>query len=137
MSILPHYKIVQNTRSKPKTKMAKFIHTALLLIIALAVIGMATSFSMTMSSSNADVDRRSFVNKGTAAAAVAVTGGLLNNPSKSIAAETDTAAAEADVAAAPEVDADGFFTTDSGMKYKVTKEGIGGIPTNGQTVKVS
>jgi len=117
--------------------MAKFIHTALLLIIALAVIGMATSFSMTMSSSNADVDRRSFVNKGTAAAAVAVTGGLLNNPSKSIAAETDTAAAEADVAAAPEVDADGFFTTDSGMKYKVTKEGTGGIPTNGQTVKVS
>lgn len=117
--------------------MAKFIHTALLLIIALAVIGMATSFSMTMSSSNADVDRRSFVNKGTVAAAVAVTGGLLNNPSKSIAAETDTAAAEADVAAAPEVDADGFFTTDSGMKYKVTKEGTGGIPTNGQTVKVS
>ena len=114
--------------------MAKFV---LLLIIALSVICMATSFSMTMSNSNnADVDRRSFVNKGTTAAAVVVAGGLLSNPSKSIAADTDTAAAaaEADVAAA---DADGFFTTESGMKYKVTKEGTGGIPTSGQTVKVS
>ena len=113
--------------------MAKFV---LLLIIALSVICMATSFSMTMSNSNADVDRRSFVNKGTTAAAVVVAGGLLSNPSKSIAADTDTAAAtaEADVAA---TDADGFFTTESGMKYKVTKEGTGGIPTSGQTVKVS
>lgn len=113
--------------------MAKFV---LLLIIALSVICMATSFSMTMSNSNnADVDRRSFVNKGTTAAAVVVAGGLLSNPSKSIAADTDTAAAataEADVAA---TDADGFFTTESGMKYKVTKEGTGGIPTSGQTVK--
>ena len=114
--------------------MAKFV---LLLIIALSVICMATSFSMTMSNSKADVDRRSFVNKGTTAAAVVVAGGLLSNPSKSIAADTDTTAAataEADVAA---TDADGFFTTESGMKYKVTKEGTGGIPTSGQTVKVS
>ena len=112
--------------------MAKFV---LLLIIALSVICMATSFSMTMSNSNnADVDRRSFVNKGTTAAAVVVAGGLLGNTSKSIAADTDTATAEADVAA---TDADGFFTTESGMKYKVTKEGTGGIPTSGQTVKVS
>ncbi len=30
---------------------------------------------------------------------------------------------------------DGFITTDSGLKYKVIKEGTGGIPAPGQTVK--
>ena len=30
---------------------------------------------------------------------------------------------------------DGFITTDSGMKYKVIKEGTGAIPEQGQTVK--
>ena len=34
-----------------------------------------------------------------------------------------------------ETDADGFITTESGMKYKVLKEGVGAIPEPGQTVK--
>jgi hypothetical protein len=34
-------------------------------------------------------------------------------------------------------DDEGFVTTESGLKYKILKEGTGGIPTPGQTVKVS
>jgi hypothetical protein len=33
------------------------------------------------------------------------------------------------------VDADGFITTESGLRYKVLKEGTGAIPQAGQTVK--
>jgi peptidylprolyl isomerase len=43
------------------------------------------------------------------------------------------AAAAADDATA--VDADGFITTESGLRYKVLKEGTGAIPQTGQTVK--
>lgn len=90
---------------------------------------MATAFSLSM-----QVDRRSFVRTaGSTGAAVAVSSaGLLSNPSKSIAAE-DGVVATTDVAS--ETDADGFYTTESGMKFKVTKEGTGAIPSNGQTVK--
>ena len=99
--------------------MAKFF-TALL---ALALAGSAASFSMSMSSST---DRRAFVKTaGTAGAAVAA-GTILNTPA---------ASADADVAV--EVDKDGFITSESGLKYKVTKEGTGAIPAAGQTVKVS
>lgn len=38
-------------------------------------------------------------------------------------------------AAAASDEEDGFITTESGMKYKVIKEGTGAIPTPGQTVK--
>jgi len=138
--------------------MAKFLlHNELLLLVALTLIGMATPFSMTMSTNtnndnnnvkpnaiSSPVDRRSFVrtagSTGTAVA-VAVTTGLLNNPSQSIAApdtaEADVQVAPAAAAAAPvvDVDADGFITNESGSKYKILKEGTGGIPLSGQTVK--
>jgi len=143
--------------------MAKFLlNNALLLVVALALIGMVTPLSMTMSTNtnintndnnnvnvktnavSTPVDRRSFVrttgSTGTAAV-VALTTGLFQNPSPSIAA-ADTAEADAQVtpataAAAPvvEVDADGFITNESGSKYKILKEGTGGIPLSGQTVK--
>lgn len=83
----------------------------------LALAGTATAFSLSMSlpTVNKDiaVDRRAFV--GTAVAAgVAAT--QLAQP----------ALAE---------DYEDFVTTESGMKYKVTKEGTGAIPQAGQTVK--
>ena len=84
---------------------------------------------------NSSVDRRSFAVSAGTVAAVAVTSGLVTNPSQVVAA-ADTAAPE-DVAASADVDADGYITTESGMKYKVVKEGTGGIPSPGQTVKVS
>jgi len=111
----------------------------LLITTAFALIGMATAFSLSMSTSsndvagNSSVDRRSFAVSAGTVAAVAVTSGLVTNPSQVVAA-ADTAAPE-DVAASADVDADGYITTESGMKYKVVKEGTGGIPSPGQTVK--
>eukprot|EP00536_Pseudo-nitzschia_multiseries_P011367 jgi/Psemu1/205597/e_gw1.382.27.1 len=80
-------------------------------------------------SSSSSTDRRSFVRTaGTAGAAVAA-GSILNTPVAK--ADADAVAVEPGV----EVDADGFITSESGLKYKVTKEGTGAIPAAGQTVK--
>jgi len=121
--------------------MAKLIlNNALLLIqllFVLFLIDIATSFSLRMSTNNngiktnaalSHVDRRSFVRAGTAAAAV--TSGLVENPSQSIAVTTVESQQ-----VSTDVDADGFITTESGMRYKVMKEGTGAIPSAGQTVK--
>lgn len=44
-----------------------------------------------------------------------------------------------DYSYAPDVtnlpDSDGFITTESGLRYKITKEGTGAVPISGQTVK--
>jgi len=44
-----------------------------------------------------------------------------------------------DYSYAPDVtnlpDSDGFVTTESGLRYKITKEGTGAVPISGQTVK--
>ena len=95
------------------------------LLILLAFIGSAAAFSMTMST-----DRRSFVRTaGTAGAAVAVTSaGSLINPSPAAAELADPTT---------EVDTSDFTTSESGLQYKVLKEGTGAIPAAGQTVKVS
>jgi peptidylprolyl isomerase len=94
----------------------------------LAIVGTAAAFSisMTLSSSGTgskEVDRRTFVGSAVAGAMLAGTTGL---------AAPALAAADAD--ADPYAD---FTTTESGMKYKVTKEGQenGAIPQAGQTVK--
>lgn len=85
-------------------------------LILLAAVGSATAFSLSMSASippSKSLDRRSFV--GVAAAAT-------------LASRVAPAAAEDD----PYAD---FITTESGMKYKVLKEGDGAIPLPNQTVK--
>lgn len=93
--------------------------------IALVTVALAVStsaFSMSMSSGAAD--RRSFVKSaGSTAAAVAATT-ILNTPASN---------ADADVAV--EVNTDDFVTSESGLKYKVLKEGTGAIPQQGQTVR--
>lgn len=81
----------------------------------LAVVGSAAAFSLSMSSSAPkSLDRRSFV--GTAAVAATLT------------ARGAPAVAEDD----PYAD---FTTTESGMKYKILKEGDGAVPLPNQTVK--
>lgn len=100
--------------------------TKLFTILAgLALVGSAASFSMTMSSSSSpQTDRRSFVRTAGAVAAA----GALTNPAKAGAELADPTA---------EVDYSDFTTSESGLKYKVLKEGTGAIPQAGQTVKVS
>ena len=99
--------------------------TKLFTILAgLALVGSAASFSMTMSSSSPQTDRRSFVRTAGAVAAA----GALTNPAKAGAELADPTA---------EVDYSDFTTSESGLKYKVLKEGTGAIPQAGQTVKVS
>jgi peptidylprolyl isomerase len=68
-------------------------------------------------------DRRSMLKQSVASAMAFVPG----------VAISVRAAAAADDATA--VDADGFITTESGLRYKVLKEGTGAIPQTGQTVK--
>lgn len=104
-------------------------------VSALALTGVATAFSMSMSAgkgaANDAIDRRSFaINAGSTSAAVA-TRGLFFTKS-SVASATDAVLADAE---APQTDADGFITTESGMKYKVIKEGTGPIPAIGDTCK--
>ena len=91
-------------------------------LVFLAVAGTAaTAFSLSMStssSSKSSVDRRSFVGT-TAGASVAALG--LSGVAPVSAEEED-----------PYTD---FTTTESGMKYKIVKEGTGAIPLPNQTVK--
>jgi FKBP-type peptidyl-prolyl cis-trans isomerase len=103
-----------------QSKMTKFF----VLIGFLAIVGSAAGFTMSMSapSSAPTSSRRSFVrNAGTAGAAVAIfhprsAGAVLADPTT-------------------EVDLSTFTTSDSGLQYKVVKEGTGAVPANGQTVK--
>jgi len=111
-----------------QSKMAK----TLILLAALAMTGSAAAFSMSMSSTpSSSTDRRAFVRTAGTAGAVAVTGSLLNKP----AVAEDVVAAAVAEPFVETADADGFLTSESGMKYKVTKEGTGAIPAQGQTVK--
>lgn len=89
-------------------------------LILMTIAGGATAFSLSMTASpqqaSSSLDRRSFVATGVASA---------------VAASGFAAPAMAEDAD-PYAD---FVTTESGMKYKVTKEGDGAIPSPGQTVK--
>ena len=97
-----------------------------IVLAALALVGSAASLSMSMSSSSS-TDRRSFVRTAGATAVVAGVGSLVN-----------PATAGAELAdPTTEVDTSDFITSESGLKYKVLKEGTGAIPQAGQTVKVS
>eukprot|EP00591_Stephanopyxis_turris_P012520 CAMPEP_0195520912 /NCGR_PEP_ID=MMETSP0794_2-20130614/17616_1 /TAXON_ID=515487 /ORGANISM="Stephanopyxis turris, Strain CCMP 815" /LENGTH=184 /DNA_ID=CAMNT_0040650355 /DNA_START=49 /DNA_END=603 /DNA_ORIENTATION=- len=84
----------------------------------------ASSYHLTMNAAlnnPAPSSRRAFLTESTAAAAAI-----------GVVATTVTAIPE--IAFADD-SADGFITTESGLKYKVTKEGTGAIPSAGQTVK--
>lgn len=108
----------KNNKNNNKIKM-KFLKAIMILSLA----GTAASFSLSMMSSSSNnkntVDRRSFVGS-TVAAGIAGAAGITTKPSIAVA-EDD-----------PYAD---FTTTESGLKYKITKEGDGAIPTSGQQVK--
>jgi len=95
--------------------------------LALALLGgaaVATAFSLSIMSGSINTNaaaatRRDFLAKSAATAAVA-------------ASTLPKAAFADDAAADPYAD---YITTESGMKYLVTKEGDGAIPSGGQTVK--
>ena len=98
--------------------------------LAIAILGgaaVATAFSLSMTgaftnnsnNSAAATSRRDFLAKSAATAAVVST-----LPKAAFADDADGADPYAD-----------YITTESGMKYLVTKEGDGAIPSAGQTVK--
>eukprot|EP00544_Gedaniella_sp_CCMP2646_P004722 CAMPEP_0202481084 /NCGR_PEP_ID=MMETSP1361-20130828/821_1 /ASSEMBLY_ACC=CAM_ASM_000849 /TAXON_ID=210615 /ORGANISM="Staurosira complex sp., Strain CCMP2646" /LENGTH=174 /DNA_ID=CAMNT_0049108577 /DNA_START=32 /DNA_END=556 /DNA_ORIENTATION=+ len=81
-----------------------------LLVGTALVVGSATAYSLQ------NQDRRAFLSKSVATTASAA--GILKFQQTAVAA-----------------DADGFITTDSGLKYKVVKEGNGTVPPPGALVK--
>ena len=102
------------------------------------LVGSAVAYSVSSSPSTTRVntdrsnsptsaDRRSFLSNSISGAAIASL--LTTTPSSTMAASTT----ESDTNATP--DADGFLTTESGLRYKVVTEGTGAIPSPGQTVK--
>lgn len=82
-----------------------------LLLGTALVVGSATAYSMH------NQDRRTFLAKSVAASTT-VAAGILSPP-PALAADAD----------------DGFVTTQSGLKYKVVKEGNGTVPPPGALVK--
>lgn len=81
-----------------------------LLLGTALLVGSATAYSVS--------DRRAFLSKSAVATAATV-GGLTSSIQPAAAAD----------------DKDGFVTTESGMKYKVLKEGNGTVPPQGALVK--
>ncbi|CAB9519210.1 FKBP-type 22 kDa peptidyl-prolyl cis-trans isomerase [Seminavis robusta] len=84
---------------------------------ALMLANRVSSFSMSMKTSPPSVDRRAF---GQIAGATVVAT-IASNPIPAVADDED-----------PFKD---FVTTESGLKYKVTKEGNGSVPPAGATVQ--
>lgn len=102
-----------NHKRKKKSKM-KFVKA----LAVLAVVGTAASLTLSSSKTASDkneVTRRGFV--GSVAGVAAATS--LAGPAM---ADGDDPYAD-------------FTTTESGLKYKITKEGDGAVPVTGQTVK--
>lgn len=105
-----------------------------LLLGTAVLVGGAAAFNISNNNkinNNNKVDttsssRRDFLTKSASTAAILSSVGL---PKIAIADDGDDAPA-----AANDEYAD-YITTDSGMKYLVTKEGDGAVPTSGQTVK--
>lgn len=97
--------------------MVRLNQMALILIGGAAVYGAAAfSLSMSSGSNNVAASRRDFLSKSAAVTAAAST-----LPKAAFADDAD-----------PYAD---YTTTESGMKYLVTKEGDGAVPSAGQTVK--
>eukprot|EP00816_Leptocylindrus_hargravesii_P002689 CAMPEP_0196812712 /NCGR_PEP_ID=MMETSP1362-20130617/29758_1 /TAXON_ID=163516 /ORGANISM="Leptocylindrus danicus, Strain CCMP1856" /LENGTH=183 /DNA_ID=CAMNT_0042188531 /DNA_START=65 /DNA_END=616 /DNA_ORIENTATION=+ len=92
------------------------------LVATALLIGAGTTVAAAMSI-NANADRRTFLTKSAAAAisTAGTTSGLIANVNANAAEDSD-----------PYAD---FIVTESGMKYKIIKEGDGAIPLGGQTVR--
>lgn len=90
------------------------------------IVGAGLLASTAVAYSTSANSRRNFLSKSAASAglAVATVGAGLGFPANAHAAD--------DSAEDPYKD---FITTESGMRYKVTKEGTGAIPTSGATIK--
>lgn len=101
------------------------------LIFGFALVGsLSVAYGYSSSSSpsspnNKNDNRRSFLHKTamtTAATVAGVSSGSTLFPNSAIADESNDPYAD-------------YTTTESGLKYKVTKEGTGAVPSPGQTVK--
>ncbi|KAG7372991.1 FKBP-type peptidylprolyl isomerase [Nitzschia inconspicua] len=109
---------------------------------ALAIVGTATAFSLSMlpGASTSDgynslavtpqkidvLDRRTFLSTTTTAASSAIVAGGIVTSNPHIAMADDDADNDSN---------NGFTVTESGLQYKVLQEGTGAIPSPGQTVK--
>ena len=101
-----------------RNRSRKIMKLAIKLFVGVALAGTAVH---ALSSAS---DRRSFLNKSAVTAAT-ITGGVASVASL-------PKAATADDSADPYAD---YTTTESGLKYLVTKEGTGAVPSAGQVVK--
>ena len=116
---------INNKKNNKNNNKMKFLRAIMILSLA----GTAASFSLSMMSSSSSsnkkntVDRRSFVGS-TVAAGITGAAGITTKPSIAVAEDTSSSDPYAD-----------FTTTESGLKYKITKDGDGAIPTSGQQVK--
>jgi FKBP-type peptidyl-prolyl cis-trans isomerase len=107
-------RIVETGQSTMQLKYTLFLATGLL-------AGSALAYTVVQP------DRRTMLKQSMASAMAFVPGvGILTVRGGAASAADDTTGS---------ADADGFITTESGLRYKVLKEGTGAIPQAGQTVK--
>jgi len=107
--------IVINNRPRRKMKLAQKV------FIGVALAGTAT---VAYGYSSINANRRTFLSKTAVTAATAVAGVASASVLPKSAAADDSADMYAD-----------YTTSESGLKFKVTKEGTGATPAPGQTVK--
>ena len=111
----------QHKQRKQRT-MKKYLAAAALLALSAGSVA-----AMSINNNNNNADRRTFLTRSVSTAAAISTSGLVVS-----GVNVNTAHAAADDAADPYAD---FVTTESGMKFKITKEGDGAVPLGGQTVR--
>ena len=102
---------------QPLTARSNMIRLAKTTLLLLSLLCVADAYGGSSST------RRVFVSESTAAAAAAAVAAVVALPRAGVADDT----------ADPYVD---YITSESGMKYLITKEGDGAVPSAGQLVKV-
>ena len=124
IKLLQHSDISQLKRTSKKIPRMKV--SLKILLGASMLVGSATAFNMFMNtgSNNHDdksLQRRQFLQNGALVASTAIATGMVGTTKPAFAAEDD-----------PYAD---FVTTETGLRYKITKEGTGEVPPPGTTVK--